>query len=108
MSIEKESGYDIIVRDENYVSVKGLDWLKFSDSVFNHIENYVIPQYGDKGEDQVSALDASDCIKAIQKYCFRFGKNSRPGQQKLDLMKIAHYAQLCVERLEDENRNGIM
>ena len=58
----------IIVRDEKEVSAKALDWLSFSDSVFYHIENYVIPQYGDKGEDQVSSLDASDCIKAIQKY----------------------------------------
>lgn len=107
MSI-KEFPNDIIIRDKKEISAKALDWLSFSDSVFYHIENYVIPQYGDKGEDQVSSLDASDCIKAIQKYCFRFGKNARPGQQKLDLMKIAHYAQLCAERLKDDNRHGLV
>lgn len=60
--------------------------------LISHVENYTIPQYGDFPHDQITNWTVKDFITQIQKYCNRHGKNSRPGQDALDLMKIAHYA----------------
>ena len=96
-----------IENNEPHVSCRGLEWLSFSDSVFEHVENYTVPQYGDVGEDNVTEWSAEDCVKQIEKYQKRFGKNSRPGQEKLDLLKIAHYACLAASKLDD-NRHGLV
>jgi len=88
----------------NY-SLRSSEWLDFSDNVFNHIELYCIPQYGDKGTDQCSEFSESDFITQMKKYLNRYGKNSRDGQQKLDLMKIAHYAcMLHAKLIEEESK----
>ena len=88
------------------VSKRGLDWHKFSKEVLLHIENYTVPQYGDKGEDIASEYNAESCINQVKKYAARFGKNSRPGQERLDLLKMAHYVQMAFEALENtENDN---
>ena len=73
---------------------RGVEWSLFADKVFQHINSYTIKQYGDMGDDQLTDYTAEDCIKQVQKYCNRFGKNQRDGQQELDLIKAAHY--LCV------------
>lgn len=84
-------------------SERGLDWLDFSDKVLFHIEDYTVPQYGDKGDDQVSKeFSPKDCITNIKRYCNRFGRNSRPDQEKLDLLKIAHWAQMCYDLMENK------
>lgn len=82
------------------VSLRGRDWRDFAIEVGYHIDNYTVPQYGDKGEDQVTEWSTADLIKQIQKYCGRFGRNSRPGQDKLDMMKVAHYAQMIFDKIE--------
>jgi len=88
------------------ISKRGLDWCKFSKEVLLHIEEYTVPQYGDKGEDIASEYSAEHCVAQIKKYAARFGKNSRPGQDALDLKKIAHYAQMAHEALKGgENGN---
>jgi len=84
-------------------SEKAKDFIAFSDKVVNHINNYVVPQYGDKGEDIVTDESAEYCIKQIEKYAKRFGKNSRPGQELIDLLKIAHYAQMTYDKLGEED-----
>lgn len=68
------------------------EWWAFSKQVIEHIESYTVPQYGDKGEDQCTEFNEADFITQMKKYLNRYGKNARPGQQKLDLIKIAHYA----------------
>lgn len=80
---------------------KGTEWNGFADKVLTHIDTYVVPQYGDKGEDEVTEWTAKDCMMAIKKYAARFGKNSRKGQEKLDILKIAHYACLIYNKLEE-------
>lgn len=86
----------------NY-SLRSTEWLDFSSTVFTHIETYTVPQYGDKGKDQCSEFSESDFITQMKKYLNRYGKNSRAGQQKLDLLKIAHYAgMLHAKLIEDE------
>jgi hypothetical protein len=75
------------------------DWNEFATKVADHIENYTVPQYGDAPNDNVESWSAQDCIAQVQKYAARFGTNQRAGQEELDLMKVAHYAQLAHDKL---------
>ena len=75
-------------------------WVKFATLVYTHIEDYTVPQYGDEGDDQLTGYTPEDCIKQIQKYANRAGRNVRSGQDQLDLLKIAHYAQVAFDKLE--------
>ena len=78
------------------------DWNEFAAKVADHIENYTVPQYGDAPNDNVESWSAADCIAQVQKYAARFGNNQRTGQEELDLMKIAHYAQLAHDKLKQK------
>lgn len=82
------------------MSKRGDNWLRFSEEVRHHVDNYTVPQYGDAGEDRATHYTAEECIKQVEKYTARFGRNQRPGQQRLDLLKAAHYIQLAAEKLE--------
>ena len=84
-------------------SIRNKEWLGFADEVSSHIESYTIPQYGDKGEDIASDYDLEDCIRNMKKYLARAGRNSRPDQDQLDLIKIAHYAQMAYILLGEQN-----
>lgn len=77
-------------------SKRGYEWVAFSSQVLDHIEQYTIPQWGDKPNDQLhTEWTINDCMLAIKKYANRAGKNSRgPDEDLRDLLKIAHYA--CV------------
>lgn len=76
-------------------SKRGKEWQAFSNIVLQHIETYTVPQYGDAPHDQVESWTADQCTKQIGKYAARFGSNSRPAQDGLDLLKVAHYAALA-------------
>ena len=83
-------------------SLRADEWLTFSKKVYHHIENYTVPQYGDLGEDQCTEFTPSDFITQMKKYLNRFGKNSREGQQELDMLKIAHYACMLHSKITKE------
>lgn len=83
------------------VSERGKDWIEFSNKVLDHIEKYTIKQYGDKGADQCTEFDEQDFITNLKRYLNRHGKNSRKGQNKLDKIKMAHYAQMLHDLIED-------
>lgn len=85
----------------NY-SLRAAEWQNFSSKVFTHIETYTVPQYGDKGSDQCSEFTESDFITQMKKYLNRYGKNSRDGQQSMDLLKIAHYACMLHTKLAEK------
>jgi len=85
-------------------SLRAIEWVKFSKKVFHHIEQYTVPQYGDKGHDQCSEFSESDFITQMKKYLNRYGKNSREGQQMLDLLKIAHYAGMLYAKLSEKEQ----
>jgi len=85
------------------MSSRALDWESFSRKVDKHIVEYTIPQYGDKGDDQADGYTVEDFVKQIKKYATRSGKNSRPGQEELDLIKIAHYAQMAHTLIGEED-----
>lgn len=86
---------------ETKLSQRGLDWVNFSNKVLNHIEEYTVPQYGDKGEDQCTDFIEHDFITQLKRYLNRHGKNSREGQNRLDKIKMAHYAQMLHDLIED-------
>lgn len=88
------------------MSERGKDWMAFAEKVNDHIETYTVPQYGDKGEDQASEYGSAEHILQAKRYLARFGKNSRPGQEVLDLMKTAHYIQMAAMELEKELINA--
>ncbi len=82
------------------ISDNELDWIEFSEEVEKHIIKYVNTQYGDKNIMPAKHYTVEDCMKQIEKYRKRQGKNARPGQDKLDLIKIARWAQIAWEKLE--------
>ncbi|MEN6375349.1 MAG: hypothetical protein ABFD75_11305 [Smithella sp.] len=90
--LQENSGDDQRVTTSN----RGKEWLDFSPAVLAHVDNYTIPQWGDKPNDQLhTEWSIDDCMLAIKKYANRAGKNSRgPAEDLRDLLKIAHYA--CV------------
>lgn len=85
-------------------TLKGAEWVKFAEDVLTHVENYAVPQYGDTGFDGIDEYTKEDCVQAIKRYCARFGRNSRSGQDKLDMMKIAHYASFAYNKIEENKR----
>ena len=82
------------------MSKRGNNWMRFAEQVKKHIDTYTVPQYGDEGADLASSYTAADCVKQANKYLARFGKNSREGQERLDLKKAAHYLQMAHDLLE--------
>ena len=85
------------------ISQRCLAWSKFALDVSEHIEGYTVPQYGDKPNDNVESWTAEDCIKQVLKYLNRRGKSQRQGEEKLDLIKCAHYIQLAYDKIPDEH-----
>lgn len=81
------------------MSVRGDEWRGFSQAVHDHIETYTVAQYGDAGEDLCSAYTVEDCLKQVQKYLKRQGRNQRAGQDLTDLVKMAHYTQMAFTKL---------
>jgi hypothetical protein len=79
---------------------RAADWMVFAAAVAAHIETYTVPQYGDKGQDQATEYSTGDLLLQVRKYVNRFGRNQRPGQNALDLLKIAHYVQMTWDKVE--------
>jgi len=84
-----------------HISERGKDWIKFHSEVLTHIEEYTVPQYGDRGSDQCSDFTLQDFVTSMKKYLNRFGRNTRPGQDRLDMLKVAHYAQMLSDKLNE-------
>jgi hypothetical protein len=81
-------------------SERSRDFAYFALAVVRHIDEYTVPQYGDRPHDPVESWDAQQCMDCITRYVNRFGRNVRGKEEaKRDLLKIAHYAQLAYDRL---------
>jgi hypothetical protein len=87
------------------LSLRGCDFIHFADKVFNHIETYTVPQYGDKGEDQMTNYTAKELVQQSQKYMSRYGRNAREGQQELDFLKAVHCLQMAHDKYLEESQN---
>lgn len=83
------------------MSKQSNNWVRFSSMVLGHINDYVVPQYGDEPDDLVSGYTAEECVKQCEKYANRFSRNSRPAERRRDLLKIAHYAQRAYDKMKD-------
>lgn len=89
----------------NVPETREQEWIEFSESVRKHCVEYTVPQYGDKGKDQVTDWSIEDLITQIKKYCHRYGNNARAGQEHLDFMKIAHYACMAYWKYIEQGKN---
>lgn len=79
------------------------EWDVFSWTVYKHITNYTIQQYGDIPDDQLSSWTPEDCVRQIGKYVARFNSNARGHEERLiDMLKVAHYA--CVTYIKLQTR----
>lgn len=86
------------------MSIQGEKWDRFSASVADHIETYVVAQYGDEGPSEPAAeYTAEDCVKQAQRYLARFGRSQRSGEELRDMHKAAHWIQKAADRLEKSN-----
>lgn len=85
------------------LSNRGREWLRFSDLVINHIEEYTVPQYGDHPHDQATGWSVDSILENIERYKNRWKDNARGKQDNLlALLKIAHYACLAYFKYEAE------
>ena len=84
---------------------RGKHWKRFAAAVLDHIESYTVPQYGDSPDDLIETWAPDQCIKALEKYIQRFGKNQRLNQEVLDMLKIAHLAQITYRKLMQTDIN---
>lgn len=82
------------------MSAQGDKWDRFAAKVADHIQNYVIPQYGDEGNEPAVEYDARDCVEQAKRYLARFGRSQRQGEELRDMLKAAHWIQKAADRLE--------
>lgn len=59
--------------------------------VMEHIEKYVIRQYGDYEGSPVADYSTTTCIEHAQRYLARHGRSSRPHEEERDILKTIHY-----------------
>ena len=79
------------------------EWVWFFSLVRRHIQEYVIPQWGDTPDDPVSGWSAEKCMQEVQKYAHRFGRGVRgKEEEERDLLKIAHYTAIIYGKLKEE------
>jgi len=62
----------------------------FVNHLLPHVD-YSNKQYGDSDVDIVSKWSVDECLVNIDRYRKRFRQNSRPGQEKLDIIKMVDY-----------------
>lgn len=69
--------------------------------VRKHVQQYVLPQYGDYGTDPAAEYTVEDCVKQAQRYLTRHGKSSRVGEERRDLHKAIHWLSIALEKMPD-------
>jgi len=86
-----------------YLSRKGMLWMRFSWEVLQHIQKYVIPQYGDLPDAMIDHFTVQSLKNQFIRYFVRIGTNSRgPEEAKRDALKIAHYACYLWAKLREQ------
>lgn len=91
------------------ISEKSFDFSKFSKEVIKHIENYVVPQYGDLPDAHIDGMSMEEIKGKLSSYVQRIGKvqiNRGIEGAKQDCYKIAHFAQYICTKLEEQEKNG--
>lgn len=96
------------------MSEKGKEWGAFSALVAEHIEEYAVPQYGDKPHDELEKFTEHDIAMNLWRYVKRIETGQRgPVEAQRDLIKIAHYCAVLYFKREknagnqDEDRQNL-
>lgn len=77
-------------------------------AVYQHIEKYTVPQYGDYPDDRLTEMDEQDCWQDVQKYLSRRnGKERAPGQHKQDILKMIHLLAEIWLSMNDADKNRV-
>ena len=79
-------------------------WNRFDEQMQRHILKYTLAQYGNPdGNEQVDSFSVEDCWKEIQRYYNRRNSSARGHKESLrDLLKVAHYAQIIHQKLQEQ------
>ena len=86
-------------------SIKWHDWQKFATKVGDHIEDYVVTQYGDQPDDHINGMSIEEVKGKMSSYVARIGKVQLTRgfeTAKQDCFKLAHFAQYLHDKLVDE------
>jgi hypothetical protein len=92
---------------EKAETIRGDNWLKISQRVLDHIENYTIPQYGDAPDDAIEEWSIEECFKQPERYLARRNTSMRPKEKALDILKSIHYLSLALEKIEKEGEKDV-
>ena len=76
-------------------TIRGANWLKVSERVLRHIEDYTVPQYGDAPNDAIEGWSIEECFKQTERYLSRRNTSMRPKEKALDILKSIHYLSLA-------------
>jgi len=101
----------MLIKTTSKDSKRALQWCVFAQEVFQHIEDYTVPQYGDIPDDQAESFTIQEIQMNLKRYINRINSNSRgTGEAIRDCYKIAHYACLLLARILKDlkgKENGI-
>lgn len=83
------------------------EWEEFSEKVKKHIQEYVIPGYGDYPDEMIAGFSPEDMATQIVRYAKRLNTTHRDVRKdgKGDPLKIAHYACMLHTKMQLENKN---
>ena len=74
-------------------------WLSYSIALQEHINNYVVPQYGDYPNDPYTAVSIEELWGHIVRYTARRNSGMRGKEEALrDMLKIGHLASIILAR----------
>lgn len=88
-------------------TIRGENWLKVSERVLRHIEEYAVPQYGDAPNDAIEGWAIEECFKQTERYLSRRNTSMRPKEKALDILKSIHYLSLALEKIEKEGEKDV-
>lgn len=94
MTSETKNVYDLGMQDIDMYFIE-----QFHGAMISHIEFYTVGQYKDYPEDEATHYSVADCIFNIRRYSRRYGTSARTGEERLDMLKIAHYAAIAAMKI---------
>jgi hypothetical protein len=81
-------------------------WMEFQDRVFDHVEQYTCPQYGDMPKDQAAEFTIEEIAMNMKRYLNRVGKGQRgPEEARRDMLKVAHYACMIYAKMMEQEES---
>lgn len=94
-------------RKEIKMQTKLEQWEIFSKKVSEHIETYVVPQYGDYPDEHIGSMTLEQIKGKLSSYVARMGKVQVNGgfeRAIRDMLKMAHFACYAIEKMPEDPR----